>query len=235
MKVGVPRELKDNEYRVAITPAGVREFVVHGHEVLIEQNAGRGSSILDSEFERAGAVIVPNADVVFAEADMVLKVKEPIEEEFHRLPRRAHPVHLPAPRRVREGDRGPDPVEDDRGRVRDGREPGWVSAVARSHERGRRPHGAAGGSAFPGARERGPGDPHGRGVRRCSRQGRRHRSRHVRNERGLDSAGDGGRGHHPRHEHREASRGRPHPQGTHPDAHVEPARGRGDRDRRRTS
>jgi len=85
MKVGVPRELKDNEYRVAITPAGVREFVVHGHDVLIEENAGRGSSIMDSEFERAGAVIVPNADVVFAEADMVLKVKEPIEEEFHRL------------------------------------------------------------------------------------------------------------------------------------------------------
>jgi alanine dehydrogenase len=85
MKVGVPRELKDNEYRVAITPAGVREFVVHDHEVLIEENAGRGSSIMDAEFERAGAVIVPNADVVFAEADMVLKVKEPIAEEFHRL------------------------------------------------------------------------------------------------------------------------------------------------------
>ncbi|MGH2697666.1 MAG: alanine dehydrogenase [Actinomycetota bacterium] len=85
MKVGVPRELKDSEYRVAITPAGVREFVVHNHEVLIEKDAGRGSSIMDSEFERAGATIVPNADVVFAEADMVLKVKEPIEEEFHRL------------------------------------------------------------------------------------------------------------------------------------------------------
>ncbi len=85
MKVGVPRELKDNEYRVAITPAGVRELVVHNHQVVIERDAGRGSSIMDSEFERAGASIVGHADDVFAEADMVLKVKEPIEEEFHRL------------------------------------------------------------------------------------------------------------------------------------------------------
>jgi alanine dehydrogenase len=85
MRVGVPRELKDNEYRVAITPAGVRELVVNGHSVLIERDAGRGSSIFDSEFERAGATIVPDADTVFADADLVLKVKEPIEEEFSRL------------------------------------------------------------------------------------------------------------------------------------------------------
>jgi alanine dehydrogenase len=85
MRIGVPRELKDNEYRVAITPAGVRELVVNGHDVLVEQAAGRGSSILDDEFEWAGAKIVPDADVVFGEADMVLKVKEPIEAEFGRL------------------------------------------------------------------------------------------------------------------------------------------------------
>src|ERR687891_1654528 len=85
MRVGVPRELKDNDYRVAITPAGVRELVVSGHDVLVEQYAGRGSSILDDEFEWAGAKIVPDADVVFGEADMVLKVKEPIESEFGRL------------------------------------------------------------------------------------------------------------------------------------------------------
>ena len=85
MRVGVPRELKDNEYRVAITPAGVRELVVGGHEVFIEHDAGRGSSILDSDFEKAGARIVPDADTVFETAEMVLKVKEPIEEEFHRL------------------------------------------------------------------------------------------------------------------------------------------------------
>jgi alanine dehydrogenase len=85
MRVGVPRELKDNEYRVAITPAGVRELVVLGHSVFIEREAGVGSSIPDSEFERAGATIVPDADTVFADSEMVLKVKEPIPEEFHRL------------------------------------------------------------------------------------------------------------------------------------------------------
>jgi alanine dehydrogenase len=85
MRVGVPRELKDNEYRVAITPAGVRELVVGGHSVIIERSAGVGSSIPDTDFERAGATIVPDADVVFADADMVLKVKEPVPEEFHRL------------------------------------------------------------------------------------------------------------------------------------------------------
>ncbi|MEA2485838.1 MAG: alanine dehydrogenase [Actinomycetota bacterium] len=85
MRVGVPRELKDNEYRVAITPGGVRELVVHGHEVVIEKNAGTGSSIADDDFDRAGATILPDADAVFETSDMVLKVKEPIEEEFHRL------------------------------------------------------------------------------------------------------------------------------------------------------
>jgi alanine dehydrogenase len=85
MRVGIPRELKDNEYRVAITPAGVRELVVADHEVLIERGAGRGSSITDAEYERAGATIVSSADDTFASADLVLKVKEPIPEEFGRL------------------------------------------------------------------------------------------------------------------------------------------------------
>ena len=85
MRVGVPRELKDNEYRVAITPAGVRELVVLGHSVLIEDEAGVGSSIPNVDFERAGATIVPDADTVFADSEMVLKVKEPVPEEFHRL------------------------------------------------------------------------------------------------------------------------------------------------------
>ncbi|MDQ3952615.1 MAG: alanine dehydrogenase, partial [Actinomycetota bacterium] len=85
MRVGIPRELKDNEYRVAITPAGVRELVVGGHEVFVEHDAGRGSSITNDEFERAGAKILPDADATFAEAEMILKVKEPVPEEFHRL------------------------------------------------------------------------------------------------------------------------------------------------------
>jgi alanine dehydrogenase len=85
MRVGVPRELKDNEYRVAITPAGVHELVTNGHSVAIEKDAGVGSSISNEEFENHGATIAPDADAVFAGSEMVLKVKEPVPEEFHRL------------------------------------------------------------------------------------------------------------------------------------------------------
>ncbi len=85
MKVGVPKEVKNHEYRVAITPAGVHEFVRNGHEVLIEQGAGAGSLLPDDEFVAAGARIVPTADDVWGEAELVLKVKEPVEEEYHRM------------------------------------------------------------------------------------------------------------------------------------------------------
>lgn len=85
MKVGVPKEIKNHEYRVAITPAGVHEFVRNGHEVLIEHEAGTGSSITDREFVSAGARIVDKADDVWGEAELVLKVKEPVEEEYHRM------------------------------------------------------------------------------------------------------------------------------------------------------
>lgn len=85
MKVGIPREVKNNEFRVAITPAGVHELVRHGHQVVIERNAGVGSSITDAEYVSAGAVILDTADEVWATADLLLKVKEPIAEEYHRL------------------------------------------------------------------------------------------------------------------------------------------------------
>jgi alanine dehydrogenase len=85
VKVGIPREVKNNEFRVAITPAGVHELVRHGHQVLIERNAGVGSSITDDEFVAAGARILETADEVWATADLLLKVKEPIAEEYHRL------------------------------------------------------------------------------------------------------------------------------------------------------
>jgi alanine dehydrogenase len=82
VRVGVPKEVKDNEYRVAMTPAGVRELVVADHEVLLEHDAGRGSSITDAEYQRAGARIVGDAETVWGEADMVLKVKEPVAKEY---------------------------------------------------------------------------------------------------------------------------------------------------------
>lgn len=85
MRVGVPREVKDNEFRVAITPHGVRELTVAGHEVLVETGAGVGSSIPDDAFVSAGARIAPDADATWASADLVLKVKEPVAEEYHRL------------------------------------------------------------------------------------------------------------------------------------------------------
>ena len=85
VKVGIPREVKNNEFRVAITPAGVHELVRNGHEVFVEQNAGAGSSIVDEEYIAAGAKILPEADEVWAAADLLLKVKEPVAEEYHRL------------------------------------------------------------------------------------------------------------------------------------------------------
>jgi len=85
VKVGVPKEVKNHEYRVAITPSGVHEFARAGHEVLIEQGAGDGSLIPDDEFVAAGARIVPTADDVWADAELVLKVKEPVAEEYHRM------------------------------------------------------------------------------------------------------------------------------------------------------
>jgi alanine dehydrogenase len=85
MKVGVPKEVKNNEFRVAITPAGVHELSVHGHEVFVESTAGEGSSIPDEEYKAAGATILATADDVWGTGDLILKVKEPIEPEYHRM------------------------------------------------------------------------------------------------------------------------------------------------------
>jgi len=85
VKVGIPREIKNHEYRVAITPAGVFELVRHGHEVVIETDAGVGSSIPNADYVAAGATILATADEVWATADMILKVKEPIAVEYPRM------------------------------------------------------------------------------------------------------------------------------------------------------
>jgi alanine dehydrogenase len=127
VKVGVPTEIKPDEYRVAITAAGVRELVEHGHEVLIQKGAGEGSAVADREYEAQGARIVPDAAAVFEEAEMVLKVKEPQPPEVEML--RSGQVlftylHLaPAPeltRGLRESGAiciAYETVEDDRGRL----------------------------------------------------------------------------------------------------------------------
>jgi alanine dehydrogenase len=85
MKVGVPREVKNHEYRVAITPSGVHELARDGHEVFLERDAGTGSAIPDADFVAAGAQILATADDVWQEADLILKVKEPVPEEYHRM------------------------------------------------------------------------------------------------------------------------------------------------------
>src|SRR6201999_879609 len=89
MKVGGPTEIKTDEYRVALTPAGVRELVEHGHEVAIQAGAGERSPIADAAHTSQGALILPAADAVFAESEMIVKVKEPHLEEVARL----EPLH----------------------------------------------------------------------------------------------------------------------------------------------
>ena len=136
MRVGIPTEIKDDEYRVAITPSGVRELTEHGHEVLIEVGAGDGSAIPDAS-TRPGRQIVPDADEVFGEAEMVVKVKEPQPVEIERL----RPgqilftyLHLaPDPELT-----GPAPIGRDRHRLRDGRADHGRTAAARADERDRR-------------------------------------------------------------------------------------------------
>ena len=85
MHVGIPKEVKDSEYRVAATPEGVRELVRAGHRVVVEASAGLGSAIADEHYEVAGAEIVADADAVFAEAELIVKVKEPRPEEYERF------------------------------------------------------------------------------------------------------------------------------------------------------
>ena len=85
MKVGIPREVKNHEYRVAITPAGVMELVRNGHEVFVEHDAGVGSSFSNEEYVAAGATILATADEIWQTGEMIMKVKEPIASEYHRM------------------------------------------------------------------------------------------------------------------------------------------------------
>ena len=85
MIVGIPKEVKDNEFRVAATPEGVRELIRAGHRAVVESAAGSGSAIADDDYREAGAEILPDADAVFAEADLIVKVKEPQPEEYARF------------------------------------------------------------------------------------------------------------------------------------------------------
>ena len=85
MRIGVPTEIKNNEYRVGMTPSGVRDLATDGHEVFVQRGAGEGSGFTDEEYEAAGARILPTADDVFGEADMIVKVKEPVKGDLERM------------------------------------------------------------------------------------------------------------------------------------------------------
>jgi alanine dehydrogenase len=85
MIIGIPKELKNNEFRVAATPSGVHAYVVAGHTVLVEKNAGAGSAISDADYIAAGAQIIDSADEIWQRADLIQKVKEPIEIEYKRM------------------------------------------------------------------------------------------------------------------------------------------------------
>ena len=83
MKIGIPKEVKNNENRVGMTPAGVAELVKHGHEVFVQHTAGESSGFADQEYEKMGAKILPTIEDVYQAADMIIKVKEPIESEYN--------------------------------------------------------------------------------------------------------------------------------------------------------
>ena len=132
--VGVPSEIKDNENRVSVVPDGAAELVHHGHRVLVQAGAGAGSRFPDEEYAAAGATLVATADEVFAAADLIVKVKEPIPAEYHRFRRGPAAVHLSAPR-GRQGAHGVPAGPPDRlDRVRDGSDPGPPTAVAHPDE-----------------------------------------------------------------------------------------------------
>ena len=157
MIVGVPTEVKDRESRVSTTPGGVAEFVARGHRVLVEAGAGEGSGFADDAYARAGAELVPSHAEVFDQADMIVKVKEPIAGRILPAQREPAPVHLPASR----GERAAD------SRLMDGKvqSVGYetvqlanrLAAAADADERSRRPHVGPGRRALPAAHEGGHG------------------------------------------------------------------------------
>ena len=193
MRIGVPKEVKNHEYRVAITPIGVHELVAHGHEVSVEKDAGVGSQIDDAEYVAAGARIIDSADDVWGEAEMVLKVKEPVAEEYHRMAEGQvlfTYLHLAADRPLTEelAKRQVTGIAYETVQL-----PVGLAAPALPDVRGRRLPGAAGRRPLP---DEGRGRPRraARRRRRCrQRQGRRDRRGRVRAERRQHRARHGRR------------------------------------------
>ena len=233
MKVGVVTEIKADEYRVALTPAGARELALHGHEVLVERGAGTGSAFADADYEAAGATPAVDCEDVWGEAELLLKVKEPLAEEFPRI--RAGQtlftyLHLaPAPA----ADAGADGVGRDVHRLRDGRDRRPQAAAARADERGGRPAGAADGRDEPREAEGRPRHPARRRARRAAGEGGRAGRRHRRLQRGADRGRHAGRRVGARALRRPYARARHDARRPHHALDLEPPRGRGGDRRRR--
>src|SRR5690242_6035496 len=85
MKIGLPKEIKDNEYRVGLTPAGVHALTAAGHEVFVQKTAGEGSGFKDEQYTQVGGKLLDTADEVWATGDMIVKVKEPVQPEYNRM------------------------------------------------------------------------------------------------------------------------------------------------------
>ena len=208
MKVGVPTEIKTDEYRVALTPAGVRELVEHGHEVLIQAGAGEGSAIADAEYTSQGAQILPDAAAVFAESDMIVKVKEPQARRGGDARAAPHALHLPAPGAGPRADARAGRVGRDLRRLRDRRGRARAAAAAGADERGRGQDRDPGGRVHAREAARRARDPARRRARRRGGQGDDHRRRRGRHERGVHRARDGGHGLRLRPQHRPPARAR---------------------------
>ena len=173
MKIGVPKEIKTNENRIALVPAGAEALVAAGHSVFIERGAGEGSGFTDELYTRVGATIAPDADAVWREAEMIMKVKEPIAPEWPRMRKgqllftyfhfaadeELTRAHLEERRDVR--------------RVRDRRAAVARAAAADADVRGRGPDGGAGGREVPREALRRPRRAARRRARRRAGQGRR--------------------------------------------------------------
>ncbi len=190
MKIGVPKEIKTLEFRVGMTPAGVRELVHDGHDVVVETNAGLGIGMFDEDYENAGATILDTAEEVFAAADMIVKVKEPQQVECKML--RDDQVlftylHLAADRGP---DRGPRRIRHDRDCLRNRHGKRRLLAAADADVGSCRPAVDSGGCLSPAKSQRRPRRFARRRAGRNGRQGRHHRWRRVGHER---------RGHGDRH------------------------------------
>ncbi|MEO7673829.1 MAG: alanine dehydrogenase, partial [Pyrinomonadaceae bacterium] len=85
MKIGLPKEIKDNEYRVGLTPAGVHALVGAGHTLFVQKTAGEGSGFADEQYVKAGATMLDTADEIWEAGDMIVKVKEPVAPEYPRM------------------------------------------------------------------------------------------------------------------------------------------------------